>query len=173
MSTTVIHCISIDGVDKKNHERLTETMNQDEKNYSKKHSHGALKYQLVLSAQQQQCVHIFGPVRGGMHDKEMLSCSGILDRLQPGKLANVDRGYIKYQWKDQLAWPSYYDDKPTNNMKSRICLCHESFNGKMCYYRSMNVEWNHSDEQHGLAFRAVAVNIQYGLNDGLWNLFDP
>ena len=91
---TEVNAISIDGVDKRNREQKHDYLSLNTKNCSKKHKHGALKYQLTLATHHQQCVHTFGPVRGGMGDKEMLTRSDILKRLKKGKLANAERGYI-------------------------------------------------------------------------------
>ena len=135
LESSEVNTISIDGVDKKTWERRDHPeFNIDRKNYSKKHAHGGLKYQIVLCAQRQQCVHIYGPVRGGMGDKEMLTNSKILDRLKDGKLGNVDRGYIKYEWKKKLSWPNPHDSKEANNFKSRMRLRHETFNGRMAAF---------------------------------------
>ena len=175
-SDAEVNVVSIDGVDKKTWERphKTECLPYDRKNYTQKHAHGGIKYQVTLCAHRQQCVHIFGPVRGGMGDKEMLERSGILNRLVPGKLANCDRGYIKEQFAHKIAWPNpQQDSKLVNNLKSRIRLRHETFNGKMAFYATMSQTWRHTDKQHGLAFRAIAVTIQYALNDGTAILFEP
>lgn len=171
--------MSVDGVDKKDRERSKrdddpkKELNQDRTNMSKKHHHGALKYQITLAAQRQQIVHIYGPVKGSISDKVMLQQSGILDRLKKGKLIHVDRGYIDRTKKDKLSWPNLHDDKKTHRMKSRIRLRHESLNGKFATFGTMDYEWKkHTVEQHGISFRAVAVTIQYGLNDGSRTLFD-
>jgi hypothetical protein len=170
---TEINAISIDGCDKKTWEVQHESLPYDKASFSVKHNNGGLKYQIVLSAHRQQCVHIFGPMRGGMGDKEMLSRSGIVKRLKKGKLANVDRGYIDKKWKHSLSWPNpQQDNKETNNLKSRIRLRHESFNGKMAKYGSMYQTWHHTTKQHGLAFRAVAVTVQYSMNNGDNILYD-
>jgi hypothetical protein len=173
LSETEVNAISIDGVDKRKWETKHASLSLNTKNCSQKHNHGALKYQITLAAHRQQCVHIFGPVRGGMGDKEMLSSSEILKRLKKGKLANTDRGYIdQKKFGKQLSWPNPQDSPEVNNLKSRIRLRHETFNGKMACYSAMSQTWRHSEEQHNLAFRAVAVTIQYALNDGEAVLFE-
>ena len=126
----------------------------------------------MLSAQPQQCIDIYGPVRGGMGDKEMLHRSGVLERLKEGKLCMGDRGYIDEKCRNQISWPNDQDSKETNNMKSRIRLRHETYNGKMSEYGSMRQTWRHTKKQHGTAFGAVAVTIQYAMNDGNALLFE-
>jgi hypothetical protein len=168
---TEVTAISVDGVDKKSWKHPTETLNLDPKNYTQKHGCDGSKWQLTLAAHRQQCVHIYGPVRGGMSDKEMLTRSGVLKRLRKGKLACADRGYIAKKFVNQVSWPNVHDSPAVNNHKSRIRLRHESFNGKMSKYASMSHTWTHTTEQHGIAFRAVAVTIQYSMNDGNNRLF--
>jgi hypothetical protein len=68
---TEVNILSIDGTDKKDWERKHETLPFDKKNYTQKHNHGGLKYQVTLAAHRPQCVDIFGPVRGGMGDKDV------------------------------------------------------------------------------------------------------
>jgi hypothetical protein len=158
--------LSVDGTDKKTWERKHATLPFDRKNYTKKHAHGGLKYQIVLCAKRQQAVDIFGPVRGGMSDKKMLQESGVLKRLQKGKLIVADRGYIDDKIKDKVSWPNLHDSKETNNFKSRCRLRHETFNGRISFFGSMSQTWTHTNMQHGLAFRAVAVTVQYQMNNG-------
>jgi hypothetical protein len=168
---TEVNALSVDGVDKKTWERPTETLPYETRNYTQKHAGGGSKWQIVLAAHHQQCVHIYGPCRGGMSDKEMLTRSGVLARLRKGKLACADRGYIAKKFVNKVTWPNVHDSPEVNNHKSRIRLRHESFNGKMSKYSSMSQTWRHTIEQHGIAFRAVAVTIQYSMNDGNNRLF--
>ena len=171
-----VNVLSVDGVDKKVFERKhkTQMLPFDRGNCSHKHAHGALKYQIVLAAHRPRCVHIYGPVRGGMGDLEMLERSGVLERLKPGKLIVADHGYIKKEYSGKISWPNPHEDsKQANNLKSRIRLRHESFNGKMATFGCLNQTWRHSDEKHGIAFRAVAVTVQYALDNGTSLLFEP
>ncbi|KAL7567915.1 hypothetical protein ACA910_019628 [Epithemia clementina (nom. ined.)] len=135
-----VNAISIDGTDKKTwgKKHKTEFLPYDRQNYSQKHSHGGVKYQVTLCAQRQQCVHIYGPVHGGMSDQEMLERSGILKQLKTGKLANANRGYINQKFVKQVSWPNLHDSKEVNNLKSRIRLQHETFNGKMSFFGCLN-----------------------------------
>jgi hypothetical protein len=160
-----ILAFSIDGTDKKTWERKHPTLPYDKKNYTQKHAHGGLKYQVTICTQRARVVHIFGPVRGGMSDKEMLIRSEILNRLN-GKLVIVDRGYIAEKMRHQLSWPNSHDDPATNNFKSRCRLRHETFNGRMCFFSTMNQTWRHTIDQNGFAFRAVAAIVQYQMDNG-------
>ncbi|KAL7568440.1 hypothetical protein ACA910_012153 [Epithemia clementina (nom. ined.)] len=108
-----------------------------------------------------------------MHDQEMLERPGVLKRLKTGKLANADRGYINKEYVKQVAWTNPHDSKEVNNLKSRIRLRHETFNGKMSFFGCLNQTWRHTTEQHLIAFRTVDVTIQYAMNEGTSILFQP
>ena len=158
--------ISIDGVDKQTRERKHPTLPYDTKNMSHKHHHGGSKWQIVLSVHSAKCVDIYGPCRGGMGDKEMLARSGVLRKLKHNKVAIVDRGYIDKKKSVKLSWPNPHDAKEVNNFKSRARLRHESFNGRMSFFDSLSQEFRHTEEQHGIVFKAVATIVQYQMNNG-------
>lgn len=158
--------ITIDGVDKKTWEMKHPTLNKDPKTYTKKHNHGGLKYQIALCVHSNQCVHFYGPKKAGQHDQTLLRESGVLDRLKPGKLAIVDRGYIANQHRDKLAWPNTYDEKDVENYKSRARARHESFNGRMGFFKIMTDVFDYDKKKHKYAFGAVCTTVQYQMNNG-------
>jgi hypothetical protein len=158
--------ITIDATDKVRNEVKHATLNIDKKQCSHKHKHAASKWQLALSVNKSKIVDIYGPCRGGMNDKPMLEASGILDKLAPGKLAIVDRGYIKDANKDKLSWPNPHDDTVTNNYKSRARLRHETVNGRMAFFYILCRQFHHSTAKHKAAFEAVAVTVQYQMDNG-------
>ena len=129
--------ISIDGTDFKTWEKKHPTLNQDRKQFTKKHKHGGLNYQVVLSVHHQQVVDIYGPCQGGISDKAMLHESGVLVRIKNQKLAIVDLGYINYANKENLSWPNQHDAQAVNNFKSRARLRHETLT--MLFFRNFNL----------------------------------
>jgi hypothetical protein len=163
---TEIFAITIDGVDKKGRERKHPTMNQDPKRYTQKHNHAGLKWQVAISVYTSKCVHIHGPCRGGMGDREMLEESGVLDKLKHNKVAIVDRGYIKKENCHKLSWPNPQDSKALNNFKSRARLRQETFNGRMCFFDILSHEFRHTEQKHGIAFLAVATIVAYQMENG-------
>jgi hypothetical protein len=153
-------------VDKKGRERKHPTLNQDRKRFTPKHHHAGCKWQVTMSVHTSKCVHIFGPCRGGMGDKEMLTESGVLGLLKNGKIAIVDRGYISKKNRHKLSWPNPQDSKAVNNFKARARLRHEAFNGRMCFFDILSHEFRNSEEKHGIAFLAVATIVQYQMDNG-------
>jgi hypothetical protein len=158
--------ISVDGVDKVKNESQHPTLNIDKKQCSHKSKHAASKWQLAVSVNKSKIVDIYGPCRGGMNDKPILEASGILDKLAEGKFAIVDRGYIKDANKDKLCWPNVHDDPVTNNYKSRARLRHETVNGRMAFFSILSHQFTHSEAKHKAAFEAVAVTVQYQMDNG-------
>jgi hypothetical protein len=158
--------VTIDGTDFKTWEKKHPTLNMDTGQYTKKHAHGGLKYQVVISMYHQRVVHIYGPCRGGLGDKTMLTDSGVLGLIKKGKLAIVDRGYLNYANKDKLSWPNAQDHPAVNNIKSRGRLRQESFNGRCSYFKILNDEFRNGTKKHGAAFLMVAVLVQYSMENG-------
>ena len=165
-------CITIDGTDKKLWEKKHPSLPIDKGRFTKKHAHGGVKYQIALAVHFSQCVAIFGPCRGGEHDMTVLERSELLSKLKPGKLAIVDRGYIKLAHKHKLSWPNPYDSKEVNNFKSRARLRHEAFNGRLAFFNILSATFRQSEKKHKLAFEAVAVTVQYQMDNGspLWKV---
>jgi hypothetical protein len=167
-----VFAITIDGVDKKGRERKHPTLNQDRKRFTKKHHHAGCKWQVAMSIHKSKCVHIYGPCRGGMGDKEMLTESGVLGLLKNDKVAIVDRGYINHENRHKLSWPNQDDSKEVNVFKARARLRHEAFNGRMCGFDILSNEFRHTEVKHGIAFLAVATICQYQMDNGS-PLFEP
>jgi hypothetical protein len=158
--------VSIDGTDNKRWELKHPTMPINRKIFSKKFNHGAAKWQIVLDVHKPKCVDVYGPCRGGLNDKTMLQESGVLKKLKIGKLAIVDRGYIKKSHRHKLSWPNSYDSKAVNNFKSRARLRHETFNGRLKNYAICSCTFRHSEKKQGIAFMAVVVTVQYQMDNG-------
>ena len=166
-----IIALSVDGVDFATWERKHAKLPVDPKNKTHKYNHGGLKYQLTLCAQRNQCCDIYGPARGGLQDQTMLEQSEVLEELVGDQLACGDRGYIAAKFMKKMTWPNPHDSKAVNNFKSRIRLRHETYHCRMKKYGSMNQVWRHTIHQHGLAFRAVAVTVQYAWSNGTSIIF--
>jgi hypothetical protein len=165
-----VQICTLDGTDFRVWEIKNAIFTVDRKQFSKKFAHGALKYMLVVAVHHQKCIHIYGPCRGGESDKTMLEDSGVLNLIREGKLALVDRGYINVQNKEKLAWPNPHHTPEANNFQSRARLRHETFNGRLKFFGSLNQTFRHGQghlfEKHKLVLEAVAVTVQYQLDNG-------
>jgi hypothetical protein len=161
-----IFAVSVDGTDFKVWEKKHHTLPKDTTQCSHKMRHGALKYQLVISVHTAQCVGIYGPVRGGVSDKTMLTASGVLQKLKKGKLAIVDGGYKDKRIADKLSWPNPHDAPEVHNFKSRARLRHETFNGRIQFFKILCDVFRHPGKKHKVVMEAVCVIVQYQMDNG-------
>eukprot|EP00980_Cylindrotheca_fusiformis_P030737 scaffold25337_cov769-Cylindrotheca_fusiformis.AAC.2 len=83
---------SVDGIDFKIREKSTARLNVDSKQYSHKHNHGALKYEIMMDAYRSEIVHLNGPFRGGEHDRNMFT-DKLKGKIPDGKRIVADRVY--------------------------------------------------------------------------------
>ena len=135
---------------------------------SHKIHHAAIKYKITLSVSTGQCIWINGPFCGGLHNITIFCDHGLKEKLLPGEVVIADRGYqTSRQDKQFISVPNIYDTKETAKFKSQVRLQHEGFNGRLKKYALMEVVWKHRMEKHGWAFGAIAVMVQYHLENGL------
>jgi hypothetical protein len=163
-----IFIVSVDGVDFRVWEKKHPTYNIDRGQYSHKFKHGALKYEIAIDTYHSRVVWINGPFRGGAHDKVIYS-SGLKDRIPVGKKVVCDRVYgAKAQPDDheKLALPNLCDSKELHNYKARLRCRHETFNGRIKFFRVLSDTFRHSTEHHKAVFQAVCVMVQYQMDHG-------
>ena len=166
---TEIFGISADGVDFKMWERQHPEFPYDTKAMSHKFKSCGAKYLIALSVHRPQCVFIEGPFRGGKGDLDIFRESGLMQKLkESGKIAILDRGYrTKYAHeKKHFSLPDYMDSKELNNFKSRARLRQETFNGRLKFFKALSGTFENGFEKHGIALRAVAVIVQYQMDNG-------
>jgi hypothetical protein len=165
---TEIFVVTIDGTDFKMWERKHPRLNQDKGQCSVKFNHGAAKYEIAISVYTAQVAWISGPYRGAEHDMTMLRRGGLLDKIQPGKKAIADRGYrsSREEVKSKISLPNPYDSKELNNLKSRARLRHETFNGRLKFFKVLSDTFRHGYDKHKFVVEAVAVIVQYQMDNG-------
>ena len=94
--------------------------------YSHKFKKAALKYEIAIDIFRSIIVWIYGPHRGGKHDK-VIYFERLRDLIPAGKKAIVDRVYgSKASAEDfeKLAMPSACDDPTLSNFKARVIQNH-------------------------------------------------
>ena len=85
-----------------------------------------------------------------------------------GKLVIADDGYDgdKHDdWK-KLSLKNPMDPKELKRFKSRARCRHETFNGRMKHFKILSDIYRHDQGKHEYAFVAVAVFIQYQMENG-------
>jgi hypothetical protein len=84
---------SLDGTDFKVWEPKHPTLPQDCRQMSFKMKHAALKYEIAVCNIESQICWVSRPYRGAKHDLSVFRDGGLKERIQIGKLLNMDRGY--------------------------------------------------------------------------------
>lgn len=136
---------TIDGVDFRTREKSNDEFNVDKKQFTYKHHHGGLKYELVVDAFESKIISINGPFEGSADDRAMYA-DKTMGRIPEGKLLVADRGYgqsdeKKYPgWNKKFALPSLSDSKWLANFKSRARSRHEGVNGLLVDYAVLHKE---------------------------------
>jgi hypothetical protein len=163
-----IHAVTQDGVDFKMWEKKHPIYNMDPKQCSKKFNHGAVKYLIAISVFHAKVVFYDGPYRGGMHDLEMFrkKLKGLLAQYK--KVAISDRGFRSSDVIENklVSLPDGTDSKGLANFKSRARLRHETFNGRMKFFRIFEAVFKLGEDKHKIAFEAVLVIVQYQMDNG-------
>jgi hypothetical protein len=166
---TEVFCITADGVDFKLWERKHPEFPVDTKACSHKYKACAAKYIIALSTYRSKCVFIEGPFRGGLPDLDMFRQSGLMKKMhRNSKLCIADRGFRSKLVGEQkrFAYPDYMDGKELHNHKSRARLRQETYNRRLKHFASLDQTFKNGFVKHGIALRAVAVTVQYQMDNG-------
>lgn len=170
IKSTEKFAISSDGVDFKLWERKHELYPYDSQAMSHKFKSCAAKYIIALSVYQPKCVFIEGPFRGGKPDLDMFRESGLMQKLiENEKVCIADRGFRSKIPREQdcFALPDYMDaGKELYKMKSRARLRQETWNGRLKHFGVLSQTFIHGFNKHGIVLRAVAVLVQYQMDNG-------
>jgi hypothetical protein len=168
-SDDAILAFSANGVDFKTWEKQHPDFNIDIKFCSHKFKSCAAKYIIVLSVYHSKCLFIEGPFRGGMHDLDMFRTSGLMKKLkESGKICITDRGFrSRYGHESKhFSYPDFMDSKELYNFKSRARQRQETFNRRLKHFEALSSTFKNGFVKHGIALRAVAVIVQYQMDNG-------
>jgi len=162
-----IFVVTVDGTDFRVNEKKHPRFNQDKGQCSKKFNHCAAKYEVAVSVFRSKIVWINGPFRGAEHDLTMMRGGRLMELIAEGKKGIADRGYVTSvpEEKAKLSFPNAYDPKELNKFKSRARLRQETLNGRLKNFNVLSETFRHG-EKHKFAFEAVAVTVQYQMDNG-------
>jgi hypothetical protein len=166
---TEVYAISADGVDFKMWERKHHTYPIDTKAMSHKFKSCGAKYIIALSVFEPKCLFIDGPFRGGKGDLDMFRDSGLMQKMKDnGKVCIADRGFRSKLVEERkvFALPDFMDSKPLSNFKSRARCRQESYNRRLKHFECLSITFTQGFAKHGIAMRAVAVMVQYQMDNG-------
>ena len=159
--------LSVDGTDFPTWEPKHPTLPVDTKYASHKFKTAGYRYEIGLSARTGKCVHWSGPHKAGKHDMTIFR-EGFKWKLQPGDVVIADRGYQTSRADEQfMSTPNTFDSTEVAKFKTNVRCRHETFNGRIKKYASMDITWKHTMEKHQLAFMAVITTVQYHLDEGV------
>ena len=83
-----------------------------------------------------------------------------------GELVVADKGYRGEP--DTVSFPNHFDEPAVAELKRRICARQETFFSRMKNYKILHKKFRHKPvlTKHKAAFEAIAVIIQYGIENG-------
>ena len=158
--------VSLDGTDFKTWEPKHPTLPIDTKYASHKFLSAGFRYEIALSVRTGKCVWISGPHKAGKHDMTVFR-EGLKQMIQPGDVVIADRGYQTSRADESfMSTPNGQDSIEVARFKTLVRSRHETYNGRIKMYASMENCWKHGIEKHRWAFLAVATTVQYHLEEG-------
>jgi len=166
---TEIIAISTDGVDFKLWEKQHDKYPIDTQAMSHKFKGCGAKYLIALSVYKAKCLLIAGPFLGGKPDLDIFRECGLMEKLKAnGKVCIADRGFRSKiaSERERFALPDYMDSKALHNFKSRARLRQETYNRRLKHFECLSSTFKNGFEKHGIALRAVAVMVQYQMDNG-------
>ena len=173
--------VSVDGVHCRTDERRDHPLfPMNRARYSQKYKHAGLTYEIGVAVYEQKIVWVNGPYQAGTNDLSMLrqgkpdGSGSILDKVQPGKMLVLDRGYQTSRPTEQpkMAFKSNDDPPELCEVKARTMCRHETVNGRIKQFKFASETFRHSDPQHGIGFMATCVLVQCQLDCGAAFLYD-
>ena len=139
--------------------------------YSHKFHGPGLAYEIALLIHKPQIVWINGPFKAGESDTALFTKpNGLREKLvAAGKLAVADDGY-KGQLDTLITKNPFYSNEVTAFCK-RARARQESVNKRLKDFKVASSKFRHGHMKHGMCFHAVAVLLQYDMDNGM-PLFD-
>lgn len=169
-----INIATVDGTDFLTNEQKTGEFNIDSKMMSHKFHHGGLKHIIAISIWRAKMVYLSTSTRGGESDKNMYM-EELHDLIPEGKCVICDRAFASSDDKDEESAAvakklrQINDDADSDKVKkfkARALARHETLNGRLKNYAILRSYFRHDKENHGDAFEAVCVMVQYQMDRG-------
>lgn len=164
---------TFDLVDFKVNEPKHEEFPYNKAYYSHKHAKSAFRYLFSLQTFHPKCILIAGPYPAGSTSEVEIFRKHLKPHIHNNKMCICDGG-IKTGELDEkmmLSVPNNRDSKEFAKFKARARCRMEAFNGRVRNFDSMDHCFRHGMPKHKLACTAVAVTVQYQLDNGAL-LFD-
>lgn len=161
---------SVDGIHCRTNEVMHPTLAKDKQLYSHKFNQAGFAYELAISLSDNSLVWMNGPFVASKHDVSIFRDDGGLKEKTPkGKKGIADQGYRGE--KEILCTPNSRDTPALREYKTRARARHETFNGRLKNFASLDNQFRHGMAKHKICFEAICVIVQYQLENGA-PLFD-
>lgn len=153
--------VSVDGTDC----RIREPRPISRTWFSQKFHGPAVKYEVAIDVLTGHCVWINGPFKGSKNDLTIFR-EGLMALIPDGFLAVANKAYKGEPTK--VSFPNHLDDLLIRRLKSRIRARQETFNARLKSFAVLDNPFRHKPvmEKHKACFEAVAVIVQYGIENG-------
>lgn len=160
MHDSEIWCMSVDGTHFWIQEPAHSEFSMDTKYFSHKCAKAALNYELGIALSSNRLIWMNGPYPAGENDGSVFKNHGLKDKLRSiNKKAIGDLGYAGHY--NEISIPNASDYSFVKLFKSRALKRHETFNGMIKRFHSMDGRFRHSIDRFKSCFEAIAVICQY------------
>lgn len=143
--------VSVDGTDV----LICEQTPFDPKWWSHKHKHAALRYEVGISTHSGEIVSVYGPFPAGQCNDQAIFNLKMGRCLQPFEKVLGDQGYGGVR----VVHGGILGDAD-EVIARRIRAYHETVNGRLKTFCSLQYRWRHDVRKHHLCFFAVANLVQ-------------
>ena len=154
--------LSVDGTDC----RIEEPRPFNKSWFSQKFKGPGVKYEVALDVLTGRCVWISGPYRASKSEITIYREEGLMNLIPEGKLVVADKGLRGEP--NTVSFPNSLDDDDVAELKKRIRARQETFFARMKSFKVLKESFRHKPvlEKHKACFEAVAVLVQYGIDNG-------
>jgi hypothetical protein len=132
--------------------------------YSHKFKGPGVRYEVALSINGGDIVHIHGPFACGAWPDISLFRDRLAHMLLPGEMVEADRGYRGEREKIRI--PVDYQSVEEKRQKSRARACQETCNKRFKQFQCLQQRFRHEISKHQECFEAVVVITQLSIQHG-------
>lgn len=158
---TPIYIASVDGT----HCRVNEPRKTPNSQwYSHKFNKAALTYEVAIDLYESKIVWINGAYPAGQSDAMVFQKEqGLKSMIPAGLKVIADNGY---QGQESICAPNLLDCELLSKFKSRARARHETINSRLKSFRILSDVFRQDHIKHHIVFDAVAVVVQYDMENG-------
>jgi hypothetical protein len=134
--------------------------------YSFKYRKSGLRYEICLCISTGDIVWINGPYECGIWNDISIFRNSLQSHLAPNERVEADDGYIGGHPRYVKCPRRFSNPISTQLMQQRVRNRQESINERFKNWTCMVMTWRHTLDQHGEAFRVIAIVSQLSINNG-------